>query len=278
MSGIDVVQDRKAKAREYNRQYRAKHGEKLRAKARARYAEDAEYRREINAKGRAWHAKNRDVALARKHAYRAERRAELSAKQRAYRAEHRKEINVRQRKWRQANLEHVRRHKKERYAQLREQALDGLGGKCVQCGFRDPGALCVVRADGNRHHGSPERRLRDALNPGKYQLVCQNCIVRRSHGSDETQASKKVVRQQQRHARLMQEVFERLGGECVHCGLTDREVLCVDHVNNDGAEHRRSVPGQIALMREVVADAASGRFQVLCHNCNMLKSRETIAA
>jgi hypothetical protein len=59
------------------------------------------------------------------------------------------------------------------------------------------------------------------------------------------------------------------GGKCACCGETNLEFLAIDHINNDGAEHRRQVGKMI--YRWLRANNYPGGFQVLCHNCNMAK-------
>lgn len=68
-------------------------------------------------------------------------------------------------------------------------------------------------------------------------------------------------------------VFAHYGEQCACCGEKERMFLTIDHVKNDGAEHRRNIPGQIGkggssffdwLVRK---DFPEG-FQTLCRNCN----------
>lgn len=276
----EAAQDRKAKARQYSRRYYAEHREAVLAKAHAYYAENRE---EITAKARVrgcgYRAQNREELRARSHAYYARNREEINAEARARYAqdpEHREELNARNREWRQANREHDNRQQRERRAELRRRVLKALGGKCVRCGFDNQGALCISRIHGGRHRHSSVR-LREALSSDEYQLLCANCCMGRRGEGDERHASEKAIEDQQRHAQLRQQVLDMLGGKCVRCGITDLDVLAVDHVDEDGAAHRR-VASQTIRMREALADAASGRFQLLCHCCNALKYRETIAA
>lgn len=62
-----------------------------------------------------------------------------------------------------------------------------------------------------------------------------------------------------------------LGGKCVGCGLEDRRVLCIDHVNGNGWLER-----QERGMRAMIARILNGvpGYQLLCHNCNHLKKLE----
>jgi hypothetical protein len=76
---------------------------------------------------------------------------------------------------------------------------------------------------------------------------------------------------------------------CVRCDFTDPRALQVDHVNDDGAEHRRSLsdgpfekgkPQSGAFMyryyNDILLNADSGKFQLLCANCNTIKRAEHV--
>lgn len=61
------------------------------------------------------------------------------------------------------------------------------------------------------------------------------------------------------------------------CGVTDLDMLSLDHINNDGAEHRRQVWGDSrgwggqALYRQVFRNNFPKTFQTLCCNHQMKK-------
>ncbi len=62
-------------------------------------------------------------------------------------------------------------------------------------------------------------------------------------------------------------------GQCSRCGVSDIDILCIDHISGNGNAHRRSI-GRTSgygfyqwLNKEKLPDG----FQVLCYNCNMKK-------
>ena len=83
---------------------------------------------------------------------------------------------------------------------------------------------------------------------------------------------------------LRYEVLSHYSGDqpsCARCGFSDLRALCLDHVGNDGAAHRKE------LLATQHRGASSGAFyvdvrrrhfppgfQVLCHNCNHIKQVE----
>lgn len=75
--------------------------------------------------------------------------------------------------------------------------------------------------------------------------------------------------------KLKKEVLEHMGGKCACCGETEIEFLSMDHVNNDGAKHRRKtgvgMRGGGDIWRYIRDHNYPSSFQILCHNCNWSK-------
>jgi hypothetical protein len=70
---------------------------------------------------------------------------------------------------------------------------------------------------------------------------------------------------------LRVEVLNRYGGRCACCGESQYEFLSIDHINNDGAEHRREVGRGASICRWLKKNNYPAGFQVLCMNCNCAK-------
>lgn len=96
--------------------------------------------------------------------------------------------------------------------------------------------------------------------PGKTR--CERCLVR-ARGVD-----------RERHRNAKDKVLDHYGRTCACCGETTELFLTIDHVNNDGAEHRRNKlsggAGNV-LYRWLVSNGFPPGFQTLCYNCNMAK-------
>ncbi len=69
---------------------------------------------------------------------------------------------------------------------------------------------------------------------------------------------------------LRDRVLSALGNKCACCGESRYEFLSVDHINNDGAKHRKSVKSCIYWDIEKQGYPKE-KFQILCHNCNFSK-------
>lgn len=71
---------------------------------------------------------------------------------------------------------------------------------------------------------------------------------------------------------LKSKVIGHYGGACACCGQSQLIFLNIDHINQDGAEHRRVI-GASALYRWLVKNNYPEGFRVLCFNCNIAMYR-----
>lgn len=69
--------------------------------------------------------------------------------------------------------------------------------------------------------------------------------------------------------KLRREMIAAYGGACTCCGETHEEFLTLEHMRQDGAEHRRRAGGCWAVYRELrrLGWPKDG-YTVLCMNCN----------
>lgn len=72
-------------------------------------------------------------------------------------------------------------------------------------------------------------------------------------------------------AKLRHEVFAHYGMECAACREADFVVLTIDHVLNDGAAHRKSLPQRSKMYQWLKDHGFPAEFQTLCFNCNYAK-------
>jgi hypothetical protein len=82
-----------------------------------------------------------------------------------------------------------------------------------------------------------------------------------------------VQKTRARYFKLKVDVFTAYsnGGEprCADCGEQKLEFLSIDHVDSDGASHRRKIGKSLYLWLR--RNGFPGGFQILCHNHNALK-------
>lgn len=72
----------------------------------------------------------------------------------------------------------------------------------------------------------------------------------------------------QRKKRLR--LIDLLGAVCVNCGFSNPLALQIDHVNGNGHKELVSIGHQYSL-KEIKANLTTGKYQLLCANCNWIK-------
>jgi hypothetical protein len=86
-----------------------------------------------------------------------------------------------------------------------------------------------------------------------------------------------VVYDNEKHAKSYENrkriVYEAYGGAfCACCGEDNYKFLSIDHINNNGAEHRRQLKGKTRSTKHMcswlIKNNFPSGFQVLCANCN----------
>lgn len=119
----------------------------------------------------------------------------------------------------------------------------------------------------------------------EYSYWCRDCLKEKNRrhywaNRDKRSARAKVLREQNRvehyakkkayYRKTREEVLRHYGGKCACCGEADIRFLAIDHVENDGAEHRKTV-GTAAIIYWLRRNNYPKGFQALCHNCNVAK-------
>jgi hypothetical protein len=104
------------------------------------------------------------------------------------------------------------------------------------------------------------------------QGLCVDCGSLRD--SEKKTCLKCLQRRNRKSLELRNEVISHYGGRCSCCGETEDIFLCIDHMDNDGGKHRRSIEnsGGIHFYRWLKKHNYPDRFQVLCWNCNSAKA------
>lgn len=99
--------------------------------------------------------------------------------------------------------------------------------------------------------------------------VCDICKEDRrrsySNNRERIRADKKEFRK---------EILSHYGGICACCGEAEMDFLAVDHINNDGHNHRDSKGRRITayhLCRYLEQNGYPSGYQILCVNCNWSK-------
>lgn len=151
---------------------------------------------------------------------------------------------------------------KRRYARKRAA---GLCAHCMKAPSADGYVMCDECRAKNSHRN---KNLRSDQRERMHEW-------RRNWMEDKPDYYRETA--QRAHNKLRTEVFGHYGGQCACCGEADPMFLTIDHINNDGAAHRReigqSLSGGINFYRWLRRNNYPEGFQPLCYNCNCGKAR-----
>ena len=161
-------------------------------------------------------------------------------------------------------------------------------GLCVNCGKRqhienkkecdvckESRSLRQKKDYAERKSNKTELRkiLRDQR---KSEGLCTNC-GNETDGKARCQRCREVYNN--RIQQMKDKCYKHYGGyECACCGETIKQFLTVDHINNDGAAHRRSMKNKSdgsgkQLYSWIINNNFPPMFQILCSNCNFGKHK-----
>ena len=108
-------------------------------------------------------------------------------------------------------------------------------------------------------------------------IICE-CVV----SSNWTPKHVEKIRTRQRNRRhtIKRKVFSHYGDACACCGETESAFLSMDHINEDGARHRKEITGKKRGMTGsgcwiypwIIKNNFPNTLQILCFNCNWAKS------
>ncbi len=91
-------------------------------------------------------------------------------------------------------------------------------------------------------------------------------------GSWGIQAKERSQRRLEYFNKGRKEVLEKFGNKCLRCGFTDWRALQIDHINGGGSKERYKMSSS-KRNREILDDK-TGKYQLLCANCNWIKKFE----
>ena len=99
----------------------------------------------------------------------------------------------------------------------------------------------------------------------------EKCKKFREKRTSESRA-KLYLKERKKRVHKRRLCIDQYGGKCVCCGEDRFELLAFDHINDDGAEHRREVQqGGENFVKWLIKEGFPDHIQILCHNCNSAK-------
>lgn len=162
------------------------------------------------------------------------------------------------------------------------------GLKCNNCEVSDLGILTIDHVNGN---GADHRReifgnnrtcgynfyrwLKRNSYPSGFQVLCYNCQFRKRNLELKPENPTHLQQVRAKYARSIKvECLDSYGGCECSCGEKDLEVLTLDHVNDDGAEHRRETNTRGNNFYHMLRKNGFPKeppLQVMCLNCQIHK-------
>lgn len=171
-------------------------------------------------------------------------------------------------------------------------------GRCVRCGgVKDNGkAVCQSCIDNSSAYIKKRRLQRIEMNlctgcgerpPEPDRKKCQKCSNKDKSWCDKNRHRIKSYCESRKSQNLLdrqnrkQRIFDHYGTKCLCCGEYILLLLTIDHIHENGAEHRRQVfpnrkdrtPGGDNFYRWLEKNQYPDGFQTLCYNCNIGKYR-----
>ena len=143
---------------------------------------------------------------------------------------------------------------------------------CIRCGGRPTYARYKICQECRKKEAKTKRQ--------KYidKGLCKNCGAHPIRSETTTTCQKCFDRakanKKKRQSKNWEMILDHYGPKCNCCGETTTEFLTLDHINNDGAVHKRSLntKDSHAIKKWVVQNHFPDNFQILCYNCNCVRN------
>lgn len=146
---------------------------------------------------------------------------------------------------------------------------------CDICGFKSKSIK------GLKHHISLKHSNKNECRTCLETLTDVNRTTRRRNGNICIKCNKEQNKQLQknipkekinflsqlRNAKIKKEVIGKYGGKCACCNEKNIHFLTIDHVKNNGAEHRKEIKKE-SMFKWIKRNNFPSDYQVLCFNCN----------
>ncbi len=149
-------------------------------------------------------------------------------------------------------------------------------GKCKVCGNEASRRASICR---NCYFSRADRKnviicAKCNIETKKYvKLLCISCYRidnGRKYYANPIKRNKLKKNRKKYNENKRRLVINSLGGECYCCGDKEFHRLTIDHVNNDGAEHRKKLGGDlIKMLNDIIRqNYPRDKYRVACITCN----------
>ena len=121
------------------------------------------------------------------------------------------------------------------------RARDGFSAHCKLCHKIFHDRWMKNNTEKKREINRRAMRIYRNRHPEKSRISNRKCWIRNGKKYKETARNKNRLERQN--------IINRYGGKCECCGINDYRFLCLDHKNNDGYNHRKSIRAGWGLHR-----------------------------
>lgn len=201
----------------------------------------------------------------------------------------------RSKKWQREHKEYVKSKRQKDWLELQYNTLSFYSNsdtpKCICCGENNIKVLALdhIHNDGkkdpNRAH-SPKvyKTALELKDKTQYQTLCYNCNWKKNLANLQSKwkqgrnnVNQRKTQQKRKYTCIAH--YSNNTNKCCNCGNGDLEVLCLDHIDNNGNIQRKEImegknKGGKGMHKWIVHNNFPAGFQVLCCNCNILKHRQ----
>lgn len=154
---------------------------------------------------------------------------------------------------------------------------------CATCNFNNILALTIDHINGGGNKQRKELSIDGAgyhfyqwleknNYPYGYQVLCMNCNwIKGANNENITKDSKWRLSSKKYVVKLKEKVMLIYSPDlcCKNCMISDIRCLTIDHINNNGAEERKTKSWKSFLV--YLRDNKPSGYQVLCFNCQLIK-------
>lgn len=164
-----------------------------------------------------------------------------------------------------------------RRIKIKNIVFNYYGGQCIKCNNDLKSMLCM---DHINNDGTVQKKLYKLSGgsaiynwiiknnyPKDLQILCANCNIIKYREFKLPSNGRHSIR----NHKLKYIIFNHYGDKCTCCGFNDKRALVVDHINNDGGEHRRQVGSYTKFYLWLIKNNYPSGYQALCFSCNTSK-------
>lgn len=221
--------------------------------------------------------------------YRERHPDKIKAAKKRYKKAHHDKVLAEKKRYRQNHSDKCSAYMKQYNMKTRIEVLTHYSGgtlKCKNCGESHIEFLEIDHINGNGKQHKREIRctgvsvfrwLKINNYPEGYQVLCSNCNNKKERDAAKIRGTTGTIDQRKYYTKALKkkmDVFShyktdgKIKCSCPGCKVSDIDILCMDHINNDGAEHRKSLGENYPMLDWIRKNNYPPDFRILCHNCN----------